>query len=229
MKQTISEEMNIQDEWYKETDTMTMDKLPAFLDHIMNDYNHDYGTICHAITAGGLATMHALNRSDAGGITGFQAGYIMWQFIRKWNYSSNKSGLRIVDYDDFLYPQYDYKFNKTLSPDTWEAIKREAAAKIKESDAEHEKFLKDLSQYQVDVAAYISKFPDYPTNPEKYEHLSCGTWAEWEQEAIKEKSGFEFAPRKPYDGAYGNSVYQHWQSIVNGVVPFGYRVSKEDD
>lgn len=25
MKQTIAEEMNIQDEWYKEADTMTMD------------------------------------------------------------------------------------------------------------------------------------------------------------------------------------------------------------
>ena len=81
MKQTISEEMNSQDEWYKEADTMTMDKLPAFLDHIMNDYNHDYGTICHAITAGGLATMHALDRSDAGGITGFQAGCIMWHIV----------------------------------------------------------------------------------------------------------------------------------------------------
>lgn len=49
MKQTIAEEMNIQDEWYKEADTMTMDKLPAFLDHIMNDYNHDYGTIVNGV------------------------------------------------------------------------------------------------------------------------------------------------------------------------------------
>ena len=82
----------------------------------------------------------------------------------------------------------------------------------------------------IDVAAYISKFPDYPTNPEKYDHPpTFATGAEWEQEAIKEKSGFEFAPIKPYDGVYGNSVYQHWQSIVNGVVPFGYSISKEDD
>jgi len=226
MKQTIAEEMNIQDEWYAEANEMTLDKLEDFLNHIMNDYNHDYGTICHAITAGGLATMHALDRSDAGGITGFQAGAIMWQFIRKWNYSSNKTGLRIVDYDDFLYPQYNYKFNKTLSPDTWGAIKCEAAAKIKEADVEHEKFLQNLAKYKVDVAAYISKFPDYITNPEKYEHLSCGTGVEWEQESIKEKSGFEFAPRKPYDGAYGNAVYQHWQNIIKGIVPFGYRVTK---
>ena len=32
----------------------------------------------------------------------------MWDFIIDWMYTSNQCGLRIVDYDDMLYPQYNH-------------------------------------------------------------------------------------------------------------------------
>lgn len=50
----------------------------------------------------------------------------------------------------------------------------------------------------------------------------------WELEHAKEAAGFEFAPRKPYDGPYQNTVYRHWETIVNGKIPFGYSVKEED-
>jgi len=57
--------------------------------------------------------------------------------------------------------------------------------------------------------------------------LSCGMGAEWDEEDKKVLNGFEFAPREPYDHAYGNPVYKHWETIISGIVPFGYKVSVE--
>lgn len=125
-KLKIKEEDKMQDFWYKDAEKMTLDNLPEFLRHLTEDYEHDYGTICHAMTAGSIATMWAINSSPQGGITGFQAGAIMWQFIKHWNRSSNRSGMRLVDYDDMLYPQYEDKFEKTISHHTWETLQKEA-------------------------------------------------------------------------------------------------------
>lgn len=122
----ITEEMKIHEEWYKEAKKVTLEKLPGFINHLMNDYRHDYGTICHAMAAGGIATMWAIDKAPQGGITGFQAGCIMWEFIRHWNYSYNKCGLRLVDYDDMLYPQYYDRFQKTISKSVWESLQAEA-------------------------------------------------------------------------------------------------------
>lgn len=227
MKTNITEEMNIQKEWYEEARSMTLDKLPDFIKKLMNDYHHDYGTICHALAAGGIATMYAMDKGEQGGITGFQAGAIMWQFIRNWSYSHNKTGLRMIDYDNFLYPQYDYKFDKTIEKDTWQAIQKEAESKIREAKEAHEKYLKDLEQYKIDIAMFVERYPDYHERPEYYNHLSYGTGAEWEKEEEKKNSGFEFAPREPYDPSPDSRVYQHWRSIVVGKVPFGYRVVEE--
>ena len=223
-KQQISEKMMTHEEWYKEAKEMSLDKLPEFLRKLTEDYGHDYGTICHAMTAGAIATMWAINKSPTGGITGFQAGYIMWQFIRQWNYSSNKTGLKLIDYDNFLYPQYEDKFEKTISKETWNAIQKQAKENLDESNTEHEKYLKDLEQYKIDLINFIKKCPDYYQRRDYYDRLGCGTGQQWENYYSKVESGFEFAPEKPYDGCYGNPVYGHWQSIIEGNVPFGYQI-----
>ena len=60
-----------------------------------------------------------------------------------------------------LYPQYEYKFDKTISPETWSALQNEASRKLQES------------------------------------------------------SGFVHP-----------DVVKHWKNIVDGKVPFGYKVKK---
>lgn len=92
MKQQITEEMKIQNEWYKEAKKQTVETLPEFVRHLTEDYSHDYGTICHAVAAAGIAAMYAVDNSPTGGITGFQAGCIMWKVIREWNFQNNKTG-----------------------------------------------------------------------------------------------------------------------------------------
>ena len=161
MKREITEEMGLHEQWYEDARKQTPTSYIAFNRHLMNDFEHDYGTICHAIAACGLSTMWAMNSHPNGGITGFQAGCIMWQFIVEWQ-SMRDEPLRLVTYKDMLYPQYEDKFQKTISKSTWDYLQKTAAENL-----------------------------------------------------AKDNSG-------------STNVRSHWQSIVDGHVPFGYVVSEND-
>ena len=115
-------------EWREKSQKMSLKKLPKFLNSIINDYHHDYGTVCHAFSIGAVATMWALNneKGSHGGITGFQASAIMWETIMNWQTQYRGKPLKLVDYSNMLYPQYGYKFEKTLSPNNWRYIQDEA-------------------------------------------------------------------------------------------------------
>lgn len=128
----INEERHLEKEWFKEAKEQTIETLPNFINHVMNDYEHDYGTICHAIAACSLAAAWAANKHEQGDITGFQASFVMWDFIKEWMYGSNQSGLRIVDYDDMLYPQYKDKFDKIISKETFECLQKAAQESLDE-------------------------------------------------------------------------------------------------
>lgn len=153
-------EFEIRDELReKRKNIKSFEDLTAFLKDVEENYNTDYGGAPRAIAQASLAVAWYLAREF--GITGFQAGFVMWDFIRDWNYRHNKTGMRIVDYDDMLYPQYDYRFQKTISKSTWGVLQGEAEQRLIDTPDAH---------------------------PE---------------------------------------VRAHWQSIVDGVVPFGYKVSDE--
>ena len=131
----IREEDGFHKQWYEEAKKQTFQTLPAFLDKLTLDYEHDYGTICHAIASAAIAAAWAVERSPAacGGITGFQAGAVMWEFIKHWSYESNSIGLKIVDYDKLLYPQYAYYFSeKEISQRQMEKLREEAKKLIAE-------------------------------------------------------------------------------------------------
>lgn len=162
-KEVIAEEMHLEKEWFEQARKQKLETLPEFMNHILNDYYHDYGTICHAISACALAAAWAANSSDQGGITGFQSGAIMWDFVRQWTYINNKTSLRIIDYDKMLYPQYESFFkDRTICQSTWEALQNEAKRRLDEIDK----------------------------------------------------------------GLTSDRVIEHWNNIVNGVVPFGFKIKK---
>lgn len=137
-KKEITEEMGLQKEWYERAKSMRPEDFPEFFREMTEDYIHDYGTVCHAMAAVGLAAMFAFNNSEGacGGITGFQAGCVMWQVIRHMNYEDNKCGLRLLNMDDLLYPQYEHKFC-SISSDTWETVKKEAQKRLSERGTAH--------------------------------------------------------------------------------------------
>lgn len=129
-KTPITEEDNLQEEWYKIAESTTdLSQLVTFIGHLMDDYEHDYGTYVHAVAASALATVYATGKE----LSGFQAGCVMWQIIRKMLYANNKTGLKLIDYDEFLFPQYKHHFDKYISEETWSRIQEEAANKLAEA------------------------------------------------------------------------------------------------
>lgn len=132
MKRAITEESGIHKAWMIEAKDMTPEKLPEFIRKLTKDYQHDYGTICHAVAAAGVAAMNAINRSPAGGITGFQAGCIIWEVVRGWGVFG-QGPLRMVEYENMLYPQYEKNF-RSISVETWEHLQKKARELIEDAN-----------------------------------------------------------------------------------------------
>ena len=65
------------------------------------------------------------------GLTFFQMHYIMWTIIDKMMVDEHDVGLRIVNFNNMLYPQYEYLFNKTMSKDEFDALQKKAASMLK--------------------------------------------------------------------------------------------------
>lgn len=127
--------MEVYRAWKKEAeDIKDIFALCKFLEHLMQDYEHDYGTIVHAMEAGMLATYHMMQASPQGGITGFQASCLGWVMVRKFM-GRGAGPLRLVSAEDILYPQYEYRFNTIPSEwATW--LKEEAAKRLKENEGQ---------------------------------------------------------------------------------------------
>lgn len=116
----------------KRKNIKTFDDLVAFLKDIEDHYNCGYGSAPRAMAQASLAVAWYL--ASKFGITGFQAGFVMWDFIRGWNYENNKCGMKIVNYDDMLYPQYEYRFEKIIASDIWNDIQEQAKKNLEECE-----------------------------------------------------------------------------------------------
>ena len=118
------------------SDPVTVGELPEFLTEMLEDAD-GYGSIARALGYGAVVTARAMDRSPQGGITFFQAGFVMWTFVRELMYESNKCGLRIVDYDKMLYPQYGHDFEKTITNDVWKSLQEEAEKSLDSRESAH--------------------------------------------------------------------------------------------
>ena len=163
MKRVITEEDGVHPTWYETAKQQTLATLPDFLRHLAEDYQHDYGTIVHAMSAGAIAAASALDHSPAGGITGFQAGAVMWGFIANWSGDYKDKPLRLVNYEHLLYPQYADHFALTISSETWQ----------------------------------------------------------WAQEQAR-----RLLAERPNDDLVSERVRAHWQTIADGIPPFGLTVQE---
>lgn len=105
----------------------TPDEFVAFILQI-ESHEHDYGTIVYACSAAAIAGFNVMNRSKQGGITGFQAGCLMWEMVRKFGMFS-EGPLRIQDFDQIRYPQYDDKWPVRITPAS-AAVLQERARKM---------------------------------------------------------------------------------------------------
>lgn len=121
----IREELRV-----KRRNIETFENLTAFLKDVEENYNVGYGSAPRAMAQATAAVAWYL--ASEFGITGFQAGFVMWDFIREWMYTNNKCGLKIIDYDNMLYPQYGDRFEKIITDDTWNSLQEQAKKNLEE-------------------------------------------------------------------------------------------------
>lgn len=114
----------------------TPEDIKALLDEVLQKFNYDYGVAPRSVAGFCVAAAHFL--ACAMGLTGFQASFITWDFILGFSMTNNKCGLKMVDFDQMLYPQYGYKFEKTISASTWKSIQEEAKKKLDKFDSDEE-------------------------------------------------------------------------------------------
>jgi hypothetical protein len=128
MKKPLDEEKDkeIVESFYKDANEInTPSELADFITVLTNSYIHDYGTIVHAATSAAIAAVRVVDHDpDSGGITGFQAGCIMWQFVRKFLHMEGP--MRLVEFKNMLYPQYEDEFSKKIDKKTWEWLQKKA-------------------------------------------------------------------------------------------------------
>ena len=133
ISEQIDHEFKIRDELVaKRKEIKTFDDLVVFLKDVNDNYGNGYGDAPRAMAQAALAVVWYL--SSEFGITGFQAGFVMWDFIQGWTKTYNKCGLKLVDYDDMLYPQYDYKFEKAISSSVWENLQKQAKINLESNE-----------------------------------------------------------------------------------------------
>lgn len=98
--------------------------VDEFIEYLDQTFEFDYGTICHAIAAVGIAAMKQMNRTSQGGISGFQANAIMWIFIRNWG--GYGGPMQLINYEQMLFPQSAEHFTKEITPECFEWLKTKA-------------------------------------------------------------------------------------------------------
>lgn len=121
--------------WFKMAkEAKTTEDLTDLINTLGQDYQHDYGTIIKAMAAVMVGAMTVFDRGPQGGITGFQAGALGWEMIRE--FMSIDGPAKIVDYEKFLFPQYEREFQKAMPQATFDWLKEEAVKRLeKDSDA----------------------------------------------------------------------------------------------
>lgn len=133
LKITTTTEQEFREQAYEIAKSVnTTDELAEFVNFISN-VPLDYGTVVYAQCAAMLAAQHVMNEGEQGGITGFQAGFIGWEMVKKFM-SVGKCGLSLINWEDMLYPQYENRFNKTISRDLFEGLQAEAKKRLSKAD-----------------------------------------------------------------------------------------------
>lgn len=129
MKNTSENEQYLS--WYRESKKeKTNEEIIEFNEEILNNYPHDYESICHAIAASTLTHLH--NCLYRCGATGAQANYTTWQIIRQM--FNIESGAKLINYDDMIYPQYDIEFedDRELPKEVFEKLQEMAKRSLDE-------------------------------------------------------------------------------------------------
>ena len=111
--------------WFKRDPSESVDSFITYLDGL----DHDYGTIVEALAAVAIHAARKMNHAEkSGGIIGFQASGVMWTFVQRWLHQDGP--MKLMKFENMLFPQYRDEFEKTISKDTWKYLQKEAAGRL---------------------------------------------------------------------------------------------------
>lgn len=163
--------------WSNEAKTQihTPEDLKKFADKLIEHCNNLEGPDLYEETANATTSLaySAIEMcAEQYGLSGFQVGCIMWGIIDKLILSEHDCGMKLLNYDLMLYPQYEDCFEKTIDSETWKKMQEKAS-----------------EQYN------------------KY---------------LSEKARLENGDENAFPAC--EEVAEHWKNIVDGTVPFGYKV-----
>lgn len=126
-------------------------ELTSYIEEAKEKYNTSYGD---AVYGPALAAIAAFNYVACQmGLSGFQAGYSEMLFLKKLRYI--KHGLKILNFDNLLYPQYLNDFNlsaETLIRKNLDELKKAAKEELEKSP--------NAAQEVRDHWIYITEIPD---------------------------------------------------------------------
>ena len=113
-KKFIKESDNAQEEWYQEARSVKLDQLTPFVTKLLDGYSHDADTITHAMVAGVLATISAMNSHKEGDIGPSQAHKLLGLFVRKW--ANIEGPAKLFSWAGLLHPGNEPQL-MVMSPD----------------------------------------------------------------------------------------------------------------
>lgn len=143
-------------EWFKKAKSVkTTEEFAALQSELFNEgFQHTYDSAVHAVSA--LAIAGASLGAHIEGITGFQAGYVKFDFIREWDRIGKEVGLHVVDFDHYLcYPQYVEECPiKRIGIETWRRVQQVCADKLNALDTTSYKICNGYKYKETHHACY---------------------------------------------------------------------------
>lgn len=129
MKRTLDEwrDRKVWEGWFEKAKECRFDdgSLKKLLDHIANDYNLDYGTQAKATAAVAFAAASAF--ANEAKLSHFQWEGAAMDLLGRMMCPYNKLGYAFLDYDNLLFPQYEYQFTtRRISKKTADKLVKEA-------------------------------------------------------------------------------------------------------
>lgn len=157
LKITATEERDFREQAYEIAKSVnTPEELAEFVKFISN-VPLDYGTAVYAQCAAMLAAQHVMNQGKQGGITGFQAGFIGWEMVKKFM-SVGDCGLSLIDWENMLYPQYEERFEKTISRDIFEGLQKKAKECLAKTDNKRLMLHPDVRKHMESIVSGVVPF-----------------------------------------------------------------------
>ena len=117
-------------ELYKEAKEQTLATLPEFLERVSSAARDDwdYNTGVDAIAISAVAASWAMEHEPGLGASGSSAGMTTWAYMI--HYGGISLPAKIVEYENMLYPQYAYLYEKTIDRHTWSALREMAISRL---------------------------------------------------------------------------------------------------